>query len=129
MYPVSIKGIFTAPCGRVVLLKNERGEWELPGGRIEPGETPRQCLAREVKEELGQVVTVATSPLDAYFFEVIPGKHVFVTTYACVLQGDFRPVISDEHTEYGLFEPEALPDNLPPNYRASVEAWLRRGRG
>lgn len=34
-YPVSIKGVLVRD-GRVVLMHNERDEWELPGGRIEP---------------------------------------------------------------------------------------------
>jgi len=29
------------------------GHWSLPGGRLEPGETPEDCVRREVREELG----------------------------------------------------------------------------
>jgi len=125
-YPVSVKGVFCAPDGRVVLLKNEREEWELPGGRIEDGESPAACLAREVEEELGMRVSVG-APLDSYLFEVVPGRQVFIVTYACRLDGGFVPVLSHEHKEVGLFAADALPDNLPEGYRASIAAWATAG--
>lgn len=36
-WPVSVKGVALDASGRVALLKNERREWELPGGRLEIG--------------------------------------------------------------------------------------------
>lgn len=126
MYSVSIKGVFSTPAGEVVLLLNERDEWELPGGRIEKGESPEECVRREIDEELGLSVAVEKL-LDTYLFEVIRDKYVFVATYACILEGEFRPRISEEHRRIGTFAPDALPGNLPAGYRASIAAW-RLGR-
>jgi 8-oxo-dGTP pyrophosphatase MutT (NUDIX family) len=119
MFPVSIKGVMFDPAGAVVLALNARNEWELPGGRLELGESPEVCLAREFKEELGVDISVE-SLLDAYLFEVIPGKYVFIVTYGCTLLGDYVPVASEEHVRIQAFPPAALPSNLPPGYRASI---------
>ena len=49
--------------GKYIIAQRKRsdplsGKWEFPGGKIEPGETPEVCLARELKEELDIEVVV-----------------------------------------------------------------------
>ena len=124
MFKVSIKGVLAAPDGRVVLLQNDRDEWELPGGQIELGESPAQCLSREIQEELRLQVEVK-QPLDAYLFEVTPGLYVFIVTYECTLIGRFDPTASREHKHIGLFPADCLPENLPVGYRASIPSAIR----
>ncbi len=121
VFPISIKGVVLSPRDEVVLLLNERDEWELPGGRIELGESPTECLAREILEELDIQVRVGP-PVDTYLFEVLPGRHVFIATYRCIVVGSFKPALSSEHKRVGLFAPDALPPNLPRGYRASIAA-------
>lgn len=121
LYPVSIKGTLFTPQGDIVLLLNEREEWELPGGRIEPGESPSACLEREIREELNLNVSVGAS-IDTYLFEVIPQKYVFIATYRCALIGALTPTVSHEHKRIGVFPLQSLPANLPEGYRNSIMA-------
>ena len=122
--PTSIKGVLLIE-GQVVLVQNSRNEWELPGGRVEDGEDHAETLARELSEELS--ITVRISALiDSYLFEVIPGRRVFIVTYGCTLLGEFRPVISDEHTQHCLWPVDRLSElKLPAGYRHSIEAWAK----
>lgn len=55
--------IITRADGAVLLARRAPGRthaglWEFPGGKLEPGETPQECLARELREELGVEVEV-----------------------------------------------------------------------
>ncbi len=123
-YPVSVKGVLLLD-DQVVLVKNPRNEWELPGGRIEADEDPTQTLSREFVEELDLDVHV-TEPIDSYLFEVIPGKQVFIVTYGCELAGRFVPRVSDEHIDHCLWPVDRLNEiPLPPGYRRSVERWAK----
>jgi mutator protein MutT len=121
-FPISIKGVLLVD-GGVVLVRNPRNEWELPGGRIEAGETPESALVREFEEELSIRVKVE-APIDSYLFEVVPERHVFIVTYGCALAGEFEPRLSDEHSEFRVCAVKDLAGvNLPAGYRQSIERW------
>lgn len=107
--------------GKVILLKNERDEWELPGGRIEPGESPEECLAREIQEELRLHVAVETI-LDCWVYEISPAHAVFISTYACrEAKGRSTPEISAEHKELKLFSLDELAGlRIPAGYVKSI---------
>jgi len=56
-YPTSIKGVLLVD-RQVLLVKNSRDEWELPGGRIDKGEDHAQTVSREFAEELSLNVAI-----------------------------------------------------------------------
>ena len=47
--PISVKAVISLN-GQIPLLRNERNEWELPGGKLDLGESPTVCVQREVHE-------------------------------------------------------------------------------
>jgi len=125
LFPVSIKGIVRID-GRLVLLENERREWELPGGRLEGGEQPQTALAREIDEELNIKVDIGAL-IDAHVFEPVPGRPVLILVYDTVLRDAATLSISDEHSALGLFLPDELgPLSLPDGYRRAIRATLNR---
>ncbi len=132
-WPVSVKGIVSSG-DHVLLLLNERDEWELPGGRLESGESPEQCVAREIHEETGLTVTVE-GIVDAWVYTVLPQREVLIVTYGCAeLSGggsgrDLPPLaVSDEHRVARWVPVATVADlPLPDGYVRSIQATLAAG--
>ena len=128
-YPLSIKGVVVHG-GRVLLLLNERDEWDLPGGRPDPGEDHRAALVREVREETGLSVEVGAL-VDEHLFEVLPQRFVRIVAYACTLQAEGAIALSHEHYEASWIEFSALGERiagrvLPAGYLGAIRQAARQ---
>lgn len=124
-FPVSVKGVVLRDV-RVMLLHNERNEWELPGGKLELGESPEQCVRREIYEETGLDV-MATALLDVWVYEITPQVRVFIVTYGCVERSQRTALLSREHQYLGWFSVHGLTAlHMPEGYKQSVYRWAQR---
>ena len=125
LFPVSVKGVVIRD-GRVLLLRNERDEWELPGGKLYRGETPADCVTREIEEEVGWKVT-AGPLLDVWQYHIRPEVDVLIVTYGCNANTAAEPVVSHEHKEAALFAEVDLPGlRMPEGYKSSISAWYKQ---
>ena len=80
-------------------------KWEFPGGKLEPGETPEQALARELREELS--IEVAVGRIVDAVLHRYPDREVLVLFYRCsVVSGEPAPV---DCNAIAWAKPEALP--------------------
>jgi 8-oxo-dGTP pyrophosphatase MutT (NUDIX family) len=119
---VSVKGVVIRD-GSVILLRNERDEWELPGGKLELSESPVQCLARDMAEELQLEISPETV-LDSWVYTIVPSVSVLVLSYGCKETSRHKAVLSDEHKElrwFPLSDVDAL--RMPDGYKASIRTW------
>lgn len=121
-WAVSVKGVVLWD-GAVVLVHNERDEWELPGGRLEADEQPRECVTREIAEELGFAVRVEAL-LDTWVYDVLVGQRVLIITYGCSAERPEQFRLSSEHDDVCLAPVSGLHRlAMPEGYRRSIRTW------
>ena len=85
--------------GNILLLLNDMG-WDLPGGHVHEGESAKEGLIREVKEETGLTIK---DPKQLQF------KHRNKTFFSAALPPG-EVTLSDEHSKYSLYKLTELSD-------------------
>lgn len=108
--------------GEILLLERHDGEWDLPGGHLEPGESLAETAARELLEETG--LTVGTLQLLC----VMLGEEAFHKGHnAYYVTALFRAdapsnalKLSEEHVDGRFYALGALPDRLSVSVRHAV---------
>jgi 8-oxo-dGTP pyrophosphatase MutT (NUDIX family) len=114
----------------LMLYRSDNKCWGLPGGAVELGETIETALRREAREEIG------LEPGSLSLFGVFSGPELFyrypngdeVHNIAIVYRARFAGgeiCLNSEHTEWGWFAPEEIPDNISPPIRQVIEAFKR----
>ena len=81
-------------------------KWEFPGGKIEDGESPEECLSRELMEELGISVLVGTALSPAT--HGYPDFTVTLYPFTCRLAGG--TITLHEHHALTWIEPQRMPE-------------------
>ncbi|MCC8244640.1 NUDIX hydrolase [Saccharothrix luteola] len=122
--------LFLDELGRVLVVEpTYKDHWEIPGGVVEPGETPREACAREVLEELG----LAVEPGPLLVVDWAPSgeqdRVLFIFDGGSLGSATIR-LQASELRSYRYVEPGEVPDALIPRLARRVSAALdARERG
>lgn len=140
-YPKQVTGAIIRRGGKILIA--QRGEndeelplmWEFPGGKLEEGETPEECVVREIKEELE--LDIAVEGVYAAVLYHLNGHEIPITFFNAKIVGgkmrlnvhqDVRWILAGEIPNYSFMPPdievagrlleEYKKKNIPPDLAA-----------
>jgi 8-oxo-dGTP pyrophosphatase MutT (NUDIX family) len=115
--------------GRVLLVRHSYGKerWSLPGGEVDPGESPAEAAVREAREEAG--VEVELDHLIGVYYLRSRKNGLRFMFAAHIVSGEPSAADADEIAEFGWFEPDALPGPTTPTMPWGVKDAVAGERG
>lgn len=100
-----------------VLLIFRKGKWDLPKGKLDPGEDLPTCAVREVEEETGVAQLTINRPLSpTYHTYFMDGRHCLKESHWYLMQtlhsGPLQPQLEEDIEQCIWCEPHELPNYL-----------------
>lgn len=125
LFQIGVKALITNSEGEILLIQNHKGYWDIPGGRMDNGESFMDTLARELNEEAG--IHSFSKPV---FFETVLSNITIDTSggptglvlliYQTNLPVDTEIVLGEEEAEYewatSAHAAERLGNKYPPEF-------------
>jgi ADP-ribose pyrophosphatase YjhB (NUDIX family) len=118
---LGVRAVVIDPAGAIFLIKHSYvSGWHLPGGGVEPGETLREALDRELEEE-GNLVLTAPPALHGVFFNARVSRRDHVAVFVVrQFRQDRAPIPDREFVAHGFFAPDALPPDTTAGTRRRI---------
>ncbi|MBI4175697.1 MAG: NUDIX domain-containing protein [Candidatus Aenigmarchaeota archaeon] len=123
---------FIVKDGKLLLIRrrwddvHKPDKWDIPGGRLEPGEDPFEGLKREVKEEINMDGLETLMPIEIKHFTRDDGQKITMIIFLCRISPG-KIGLSKEHREYrwvDLHNPDGI---IPGFFMPAVEKYLKYG--
>ena len=107
----STSGVIIEYNDKILVMKKAEGNYSIPKGHMRKGETPREAMHRELKEETQ--ITLPTEPKFLYKMERPAkkgGDYMYVFHYKS--DKELKPTLDHEHTDFDYYEKDNLPENI-----------------
>jgi ADP-ribose pyrophosphatase YjhB (NUDIX family) len=128
-----VAAVIFGPDGVLLQRRDDNRLWGLPGGGVEPGESVREAVVREVREETGldvepvRLIGVYSAPEHHQIITYPDGNviHYVSSVFECTVVGGTLTCCA-ESLELEYFQPDGLPVDVMPISRIRIHDALAR---